>query len=280
MQSPTPRVAAVHDLSCIGRCSLTVIMPVLSALGIQACPLPTAVLSTHLGGFRQVAFCDFTSHMADFYQHWQQEDITFDCIYSGFLASPEQIAVVTSFINAFQDNRPLILVDPVMGDEGKLYSVYTASMQEHMKQLIGLADVITPNYTEAGFLLEERYEPEGIQTDQMESWLIRLASLGPRQVVITGIPGANGTIGNMAYDACTKQIWQVTSQQVPARYPGTGDIFASVLAGDLLRGKSLEQAVTRAAEFVAYCVSLTYQSGTPSREGVLLEQALPRLWKL
>lgn len=278
MHSLISRVAAVHDLSCIGRCSLTVIIPVLSAQGIQVCPLPTAVLSTHLGGFRQVAFCDFTSHVADFYQHWQQEGIAFDCIYSGFLASPEQIAVVTNFIDAFQGNRPLILIDPVMGDEGKLYSVYTASMQEHMRQLIRKADVITPNYTEACFLLGEHYEPDRIVAGQMEAWLIRLAELGPQQVVITGIPGTDGTITNIAYDANTEQTWQVTSQHVPARYPGTGDIFASVLAGALLRGLPIKDAMVQAAEFVAYCVTITYQAGTPSREGVLLEQALPRLW--
>ncbi|MBP2658756.1 MAG: Phosphomethylpyrimidine kinase type, partial [Firmicutes bacterium] len=130
MKNFVPKVAAVHDISCFGRCSLTVIMPVLSAMGIQVCPLPTAVLSTHLGGFKDLAFCDFTNHMPDFFHHWKKEGITFHCIYSGFLASEEQIDVVQHFIDEFSSNHPLVVVDPVMGDEGKLYSIYTPHMQE------------------------------------------------------------------------------------------------------------------------------------------------------
>ena len=141
------KVAAIHDLSCVGRCSLTVIMPILSCMGIQVCPLPTAILSTHLGGFRKVAFHDLTSEMPGFFGHWRSEGIVFDCLYSGFLASAEQISVVLEFIDSFSANRPLVLVDPVMGDDGKLYSVYTAKMQEHIRQLVRKADVITPNYT-------------------------------------------------------------------------------------------------------------------------------------
>lgn len=278
MKQFVPRVAAVHDLSCIGRCSLTVIMPVLAAMGVQVCPLPTAVLSTHLGGFREVAFCDFTDRMAAVYHHWQREDIAFDCIYSGFLASAEQIDVVLSFINEFSGNRPLVLVDPVMGDEGKLYSVYTATMQEQMKKLVKKADIITPNYTEACFLLGETYQPGSCDRSQLQDWLARLADLGPRQVIITGIPAKDGTILNMAYDKTSGHHWQVFSQHIPARYPGTGDIFASVLAGALLSGASLQDAMHKAAQFVTWCVEITYKAGAPAREGVLLEKVLPQLW--
>lgn len=278
MYSPLPRVAAVHDLSCVGRCSLTVVTPVLSALGIQVCPLPTAILSTHLGGFRQVAFCDFTDHMADFYRHWQEEKITFDCIYTGFLASAQQIDVVSTFIDTFAATEPLIVVDPVMGDEGKLYSVYTGTLQEQMKKLIGKANVITPNYTEACFLLGEAYEPDKVVPDALRQWLIRLTAMGPSKAVITGIPDKAGKIINLAYDAHDKKHSEASGQHIPVRYPGTGDIFAAVLTGALLQGKSLEQAIRQAADFVSLCVAITYQAGGPTREGVMLEQALPVLW--
>lgn len=278
MHSMLPRVAAVHDLSCVGRCSLTVIIPVLSALGIQVCPLPTAILSTHLGGFRQVAFCDFTDRMADFYRHWQEENITFDCIYTGFLASAQQIDVVSAFIDNFAFAKPLIVVDPVMGDEGKLYSVYTPEMQEHMKKLICKADVITPNYTEACFLLGEAYEPDKVVPAILKEWLIRLTGMGPSKAVITGIPGQDRKIMNLAYDANNKHYSEVSDQHIPVRYPGTGDIFAALLAGALLQGKTLEEATRQAAGFVSHCVALTCQAGSPTREGVLLEMALPALW--
>ena len=158
MKNFVPKVAAVHDISCFGRCSLTVIIPVLSAMGIQVCPLPTAVLSTHLGGFKELAFCDFTGYMPAFFHHWKKEGIAFNGIYSGFLASEEQIDIVQQFIDEFSPNQPLVVVDPVMGDEGKLYSIYTPQMQEQMKRLVRKADIITPNYTEACFLLGKTYQ--------------------------------------------------------------------------------------------------------------------------
>ncbi len=274
-----PRVAAVHDLSCFGRCSLTVIMPLLSAMGVQVCPLPTAVLSSHLGGFKEMAFCDFTGRMVEFYQHWQKEGIEFDCIYSGFVASKEQMAVVQSFITAFSANRPLVLVDPVMGDEGKLYSTYTPQMQEAMKGLVAKADVITPNYTEACFLLGEPYQEAAQQPNMMEPWLERLAEMGPEKVVLTGVRAADDHLFNMGYDRSLKRHWRVAARRIPAHYPGTGDAFASVLAGALLKGDSLPEAMQRATEFVSLAVKLTHKAGTPQREGVLLEKALPSLWQ-
>lgn len=278
MQKPTPRLVAVHDLSCIGRCSLTVIMPVLAALGVQVCPLPTAVLSTHLGGFREVAFCDFTDQMSKFYRHWQQEEISFDCIYSGFLASCAQIDTVLSFIDEFNENKPLVVVDPVMGDHGRLYSVYTPSMQEQMKKLVARADIITPNYTEACFLLGESYTAEGIDIDTARSWSRRLSEMGPGIVVITGLPTAADRIVNLAYERSTGKEWQTDNRYIPARYPGTGDIFASVIAGSLVQGRTMGVALKRAADFVGSCVARTHEAGTPSREGVLLERCLPLLW--
>lgn len=274
-----PRVAAVHDMSCFGRCSLTVIMPILAAMGVQVCPLPTAVLSTHLGGFHNLAFHDFTDMMPAFFRHWQEEGVQFDCIYSGFLASTQQISVVEAFIREFSHNRPLVVVDPVMGDEGKLYSIYTPQLQEKMKELVKQADIITPNYTEACFLLGEAYTAPLTEMQHLDEWLERLAALGPSKVVMTGIPLAGREVVNLGYDAAAGQRWQITNQHIPARYPGTGDAFASVLAGALLQGQSLPAAMQQAADFVALAIKETYQAGTPPREGVLLERVLPALWQ-
>lgn len=277
MSSRIPRVAAVHDISCFGRCSLTVIMPILSCMGIQVCPLPTAVLSTHLGGFNQVAFCDFTERMPDFYHHWQREGIEFDCIYSGFLASEQQIDTVIDFVERFSAKQPMVLVDPVMGDEGKLYSVYTPQMQEHMKRLVSKADIITPNFTEACFLLGEPYTGQIVETELLKKWLIRLADLGPSIVIMTGIPLNGKQIMNIGYEQNTGSFWQVLSECIPAKYPGTGDAFASILVGALLSHDNIPAAMQLAADFVARAINTTYESGTPAREGVILEKTLPWL---
>jgi pyridoxine kinase len=268
------KVAAVHDLSCIGRCSLTVILPILSCMGIQACPLPTAILSTHLGGFADASLCDFTSHIPDFSAHWRREGISFDCIYSGFLASERQIEVVSEFIDDFSANRPLVLVDPVMGDDGKLYSIYDGKMQEKIKTLVRQADIITPNYTEACFLLGESWLPVVPETASIQPWMEKLSIMGPPQVVMTGIPLPGNKIANLVYDRRSGDFRQFTSDLVPVKFPGTGDIFASVMLGHLLRGCSLPAAVDRAGRFVHEAVRATFAAGTPAREGVLLETAL------
>lgn len=274
------KVAAVHDLSCFGRCSLTVIMPILSCMRVQVCPLPTALLSTHLGGFKEVAFHDLTGEIPNFFNHWLQEGINFDCIYSGFLASAEQIDVVSEFIDRFSTNSPLVLVDPVMGDDGRLYSTYTAQMQEHIRQLVRKADVITPNYTEACFLLGESYRDIVPQPDLLNSWMLRLSELGPQKVVITGVPLPEGKIATLCYENANGHFSQIVRDLIPAKYPGTGDIFASVLLGALLEKNSLPDAMKMADLFVAASVQETFLAGTPTREGVLLENNMHRLCRV
>ncbi|MDU2063891.1 MAG: pyridoxamine kinase [Sporomusaceae bacterium] len=271
------KVAAIHDLSCIGRCSLTVIIPVLSAMGIQVCPLPTAILSSHFGGFSHIASCDFTEYISPFAASWQQEKVSFEAIYSGFLASEAQIDGVLAAIDRFAATNPLILVDPVMGDDGKLYSPYTKSMQEHMRRLVQQADVITPNYTEACFLLKEAYETPMSTPEKIHQWLIALSQFGPHKVVITGIPLAGGKLLNAGYDSVSGEFWQKVSERIPVSYPGTGDLFASLLLGQLLAQKSLSEAMDQAIQFVELAVKKTYEAQTPRREGVLLEKMLPYL---
>ena len=269
--SPIKKVAAIHDLSCIGRCSLTVILPILSCLGIQACPLPTAVLSTHPGGFSNVVLHDCTPQIAPFAAHWRREAVEFDALYSGYLASGQQIELVAQFIDDFSANHPLVLVDPVMGDDGQLYSICTAAMKEQILSLVQKAGIITPNYTEACFLLNEPWQPTVPRLADMEPWLRRLSDLGPAQVVVTGIPLPDHKIANLGFDRATGQSWQFVNDLIPARYPGTGDVFASVLLGRLLAGFSLPAAIRDAADFVASAVRLSVASGAPRREGILLE---------
>jgi len=246
-------------------------------MGIQVCPLPTAILSTHLGGFSKVALCDFTAHMPDFSAHWRQEGIRFDCIYSGFLASAKQIAVVSQIIEDFSANRPLVLVDPVMGDDGRLYSVYTPKMQEQIKSLIRKADVITPNYTEACFLLDQPYQPLVADAELLKPWFVQLSEMGPPRVVITGVHLPENQLANLGYDRTTNQFWQSATELIPMKYPGTGDVFASILLGELLRRVSLPEAIIRAETFVSAAVRETFAAGAPSREGVLLENTLNNL---
>ena len=276
MKTVPPKVAAVHDLSCFGRCSLTVIIPALAAMGVQVCPLPTAVFSTHLGGFSNVVCHDLAGQMTAFFQQWRQEKLTFDCLYSGFLASEAQFDASEAFLAAFRTPQTLVFVDPVMADNGRLYAAYTEALCQRMKSLVRRADVITPNYTEACILLDEAYSEQNISEDTLFQWCRRLSDLGPEKVVITGI-AARDSVLNIGYDRADNQTIMVRRPLVAARYPGTGDLFASVLLGGLLQGFSFAQALETAADFVGKAVAVTFAAATPTREGVLFEPLLGNL---
>ncbi len=193
----TPRVAAVHDMSGYGRCSLTVILPVLSAMGAQCCPLQTAYLSAHTAfpASDQSAFCDLTGAMEQTIRHWREMDIQFNAVYSGFLGSVEQIVLLSTCIDTFRRKDTLILVDPVMGDDGKVYRTYTPRMCSRMITLAEKADLITPNITEAAILLGEEYENAPRDEAGFRDWLTRLSLDGSRSVVITGVSLAPGQVG-------------------------------------------------------------------------------------
>ncbi len=274
MHDRMPRAMALHDLAGYGRCSLTVILPVLSVLGVQACPVPTAVLSAH-SGYPDFSFHDLTGVMVDFKNHWQAMNLDFDCIYSGFLGSVEQIDIVLAFIREFkQDGGPMVMVDPVMGDDGLRYRTYTDAMQARMKELVAHADIITPNLTEACFLLDEPYPGEVVSPSMARGFVERLSALGPKQVVLTGARENASDGYNLAFDATQGQFWQVGYELVPTGYPGTGDLFASVLLGLLLKGQALRQALEVATRYLRMTVSHTHERGTPPLDGVLFEDTL------
>jgi len=270
----TPRVAAIHDMSGFGRCSLTVAIPVLSAMGVQCCPLPTAFLSTHTGGFTGFTFLDMTEEMPKVAAHWKSLNLHFNAVYSGFLASERQLCIVSDFIRTFRREDTLVVIDPVMGDDGKAYQTYTPALCNGMAHLAELADVITPNLTEAAFLLGCSYD----QLPQEEAGLRKLAEElglnGRRSVVLTGVSLSPGKTGAMCFDAksgCTQAV-QVDFIAHPLL--GTGDIFASVLTGALVQGETLFAAAAQAAEFVRACAVHTVAQNLPLREGVDFEPML------
>lgn len=279
MEYKISRVAAIHDISGFGRCSLTVVIPILSAMGMQVCPMPTAVLSTHTGGFSDFEFIDLTKSLPAYAMHWKRLNLQFDSIYSGFLGSLEQFQIVSDFINAFGKDK-LVLIDPVFADNGKLYGTFTAQMVDSMRQLIKKAQVITPNITEAAFLLRKDI-PKTPDAPTIKSWLLELSELGPETVVITSVPfeGLENMLSVVAYSRSTGRFWRVSTELIPAQYPGTGDTFASVLLGRLLLGDELPLAIGQAACFVTDAIKKTYEYKTPEREGIILEAMLSELFK-
>lgn len=265
------KVAAIHDLSGVGRCSLSVILPTLSAMGIQVCPVPTAILSAHTGGFGEVVMRDLTDYIIPALRHYKRLKMDFECIYSGFLASTSQIDHCLEFFSSYP--KALKVVDPVMADNGKPYKTCTAELRRRMGELAAVADIITPNMTEAAILLGEDPTLMPRSSSEMKSILVRLSELGPKTVVITSAYIC-GECCNAGYDREHNKFWKVPYVQVNAGYPGTGDVFASVLTGSILRGDSLPIAMNRAAAFLELAIKTTYGYSTDQREGILLERCL------
>ena len=283
VQRSIPRIAAVHDLSGFGRTSLTVVIPIFSALGIQVCPLPTAVLSTHTSGFDDFRFVDLSDAMNDFLDHWISMNLRFDAVYSGFLGSPRQVDTVIRCIEGCLAPGGLVMVDPVLGDNGKLDPTMTPEMVEAMRFLVTRAGCITPNLTEAALLLSEPYpheaEAEGLDPARLKDWLRRLTDMGPEAAVITSVPAGNGKHRTFtaAHQKSRDTFWKVECQYLPAFYPGTGDTFTSVLTGAMLQGDSLPLAMDRAVQFVTLAIRAAFGHDTPHREGVFLERVLHAL---
>ena len=275
----TPKVAAVQDLSGLGRCSLSVVLPVLSVMGAQCCPLPTAVLSAHTAfpAPEAAAFQDLTGAMEQTLRHWEALHTSFDAIYSGFLGSPQQVGVLRRLIQRFRRKETLVLIDPVMGDHGRVYRTYTPEMCEQMIQLAAEADLITPNLTEAALLLGEPFDHIPTSQAGIEEWLRRLSLGGKRSVVITGVSLAPKALGAGCLDARSGKIRFAMAHQEPGQFFGTGDLFAAVLLGSLLRGETLSESTARAVDFIQKSVARTLAAGTPMLEGVQFEPLLREL---
>ena len=274
---PTPRVAAIHDISGFGRCSITVAIPVLSAMGLQCCPIPTASLSTHTGEFEGFTFLDMTDEMPKIAAHWAELDLHFQSVYSGFLGSEKQIHIVEDFIRTFRREDTIVVVDPVMGDHGVMYKTYTPAMCAGMAHLAEQADVITPNLTEAALLLGTPYADLPAGEEGCREIARKLSMDGRRSVVLTGASSAPELTGALYFDAKTGETGLVQTNRVPGHFFGTGDVFASVLTGALVRGDSLAHATQQAVEFIRICAERTVEQGLPLREGVDFEPLLKHL---
>lgn len=271
-----PKVAAIQDMSGYGRCSMMVAVPVLSAMGAQCCPMLTAYLSAHTACPQtdDTVFLDMTGEMERTGRHWRSLGLSFDAIFSGFLGSAEQIDVLRAFIGRFREKKTLVMVDPVMGDDGRPYRTYTADMCRRIGELAADADIITPNRTEAAILLGENYADVPTGEAGLSHWLERLSLNGGRSVVITGVRGGAGKLGAACLDRESGQVFFASAHEEPGQFPGTGDLFASVLLGALLRGAALADATQLAVEFVRRSIRRTLDLNAPIIEGVQFEALL------
>lgn len=273
------RVAAIHDISCVGRCSLTVALPIISAAGFDTSVLPTAILSTHTGGFEGFTYRDLTKDIEPISKHWQSLDLKFDAMYSGFLGSFEQIDLVADLFNTFRTRDTLVMVDPVMADNGVLYSVYSPEMAKGMAKLCSKADIIVPNLTEAAFMLEEDYIGDAYSPEYIEATLRKLSALGAKKVVLTGISFEKDKLGAASYDHESDQVSYAFNDRIEGYFHGTGDIFGSTLLSALLNDFSLEESIQIAVDYTHKCISLTVEAVQERRYGVCFERALPYLIK-
>ena len=291
-----PRLAMINDIAGFGRCSTTVSLPVISVMKVQVCPVPTSVLSNHLG-FPLCHFDDYTSHMRDYIKVWNELGLTFDGLYCGFLGNEEQIDIVRGFVEMFRP--PLFLLDPVMGDHGRAYSSITETHVQKMKELLPLADIITPNITEACLLtgtpwkngewtmpelsglcerLADICQTASITSDEASTGITASgsdgSSVGTVSIVITGIRQGDSLVNFLWDDG----VYTTVSTPIAgASRPGTGDIFASILAADAVRGETLLSSVQKAANFVGLCITGSEKAGTPVQEGVVFEKYLAAL---
>lgn len=249
------RIVTIQDISCFGKCSSTVALPLISAMGVEAAVIPTAVLFTHTNGFTGYTFRDLTADIPQIAAHWKGLDLHFDGIYTGYLGSREQVQIVADFFDLFRKKDTTIVVDPVMGDGGKMYAGFTPDFAREMRKLCAKADVIAPNLTEVSLLLDVPYA-ETCDMEQIHSYLKQLTELGCRTAVITGVRKGDGH-GAAAYDSETGKFYESYRKHTPERMHGTGDIFASVLSGALVRGASIEQALSIAVNFTADTIEVT-----------------------
>lgn len=282
-----PRLAMINDIAGFGRCSTTVSLPVISVMKVQVCPVPTSVLSNHLG-FPLCHFDDYTSHMRDYIKVWNELGLTFDGLYCGFLGNEEQIDIVREFVEMF---RPLLfLLDPVMGDHGRAYSSITETHVQKMKELLPLADIITPNITEACLLTGTPWKDGEWTMQELSGLCERLADICQQESVSSG-EASVGTVSSASIvitgirqgDSLVNFLWDdgvyttVSTPIAGASRPGTGDIFASILAADAVRGETLLSSVQKAANFVGLCITGSEKAGTPVQEGVVFEKYLAAL---
>lgn len=269
------KAAVINDFSSFGRCSLAVALPILSALKVQCCSVPTAIFTNHTG-FRHFSWTDYTDHMDAYIRDWQSTGLRFDAIATGFLGSVRQIDFVKRFVEAFRTPGTLVVVDPVMGDYGKLYATYDQALAESMRAFLDIADVLTPNLTEACVLAGRPYDPA--ITDEGLAELCGMLTAGrASRVVISGLTRGTDLV-NFVYERGGGRI-VIAMPKLGGDRSGTGDVFSSVIVGDLVRGVPFADAVRHAADFVSKAVARTIEMGIPATDGLAIEEVLEGLMR-
>ncbi len=271
------RVLAAHDISCFGKCSLTVALPIISACGVETTILPTAVLSTHTGGFTGFTYRDLTEDINPIVDHFKTLPIEFDGIYTGFLGSFEQIDIMAEMFDRMKSDNTLILVDPVMADHGKLYTIFDEKFPLKMKTLCQKADIIVPNITEALFMLEKLFVEGPYTKEFIEQLLCDLKGIGCKKIVLTGVYFDNEKLGAVSFDVDKDEINYLLAEKIDGFYHGTGDVFGSALLGALMNDFSLADSTKIAVDFVCECIRKTKESETDVRFGVNFEQSMAGL---
>lgn len=271
------RILTIQDISCVGKCSLTVALPIISALGVETAIIPTAVLSTHTM-FKNFTFKDLTDEIVPITDHWKNENIGFDSIYTGYLGSIDQIDIIANLFDEFKTENNLIIVDPVMADNGKLYPAFDKAFAAKMATLCAKADIIIPNITEASFMTGMEYK-ESYDESYIKEILEKLAKLGAKICVLTGVSFKEGTTGVMGYDKENDEYYYYQHKRIDAIYHGTGDIFASTLVGAIGNGLTWKEAIPIAADYTAKCIELTVADKKGRWYGVNFEEGIPYLLK-
>jgi pyridoxine kinase len=269
------RIVTIQDISCVGKCSLTVALPIISAMGIETAAIPTAVLSTHTA-FKNFTYRDLTGDLPKIAKHWKQEKFDFDGIYTGYLGSIEQIDMLKEFFKQFKTSNNFVFIDPVMADNGKLYAGFDEKFVKEMKELCKMADIIVPNLTEASYMLEKEYK-ENYSEQEIKDMLIELSFLGPKYVVLTGVSFNENKLGVMSYNKETNKFFTYFKEKVPAKYHGTGDIFASTLVGAITNRNTLEEGLKVAVDYVWETINDTYKTNKKDVYGVNFETKIPYL---
>ena len=271
------RIVTIQDISCFGKCSLTVAHPILCAMGLETAVIPTAVLSTHTYQFKDYTFRDLTSDIPAIATHWKSLNLQFDGIYTGYLGSQEQVQIVSDFFDTFRNEHTSIIVDPVMGDAGKLYAGFTTDFVQEMKALCKKADIIAPNMTEAALLLDRPYRTDYTEAE-IQELLKELTDLGTPTVVLTGVQYADGRHGAVAYDRKSNQYHAAFRKHIGGYFAhGTGDIFSSLLSGAIVKGASLEKAVSLAVNLTTDCIEATLPDKDTYWYGVSFESVWGKL---
>lgn len=272
------RIVTVQDISCVGKCSLTVALPIISAMGVETAIIPTAVLSTHTM-FKGFTFHDLTAEITPIVDHWKDQKISFDAVYTGYLGSFEQLALMEKLIADLKAQNPetLAIVDPCMADNGKLYPGFTVEFAKAMGNLCSKADIVVPNITEACFMLGLEYKESGYDASYIEEILKKLAALGAKKIVLKGVQYGDGKLGIVSYDSATGTQESYFHDKCEQSFHGTGDIFASVLTGALMRGASLKEAYSMAGDFVVAAIKETLSHEDHNNYGVDFEAVFPML---